>query len=325
MTGSRQNRQEFLYLSSADIAALAIGAGAIADEIARASRARAAGRVQIPPKIILRQENGAAFYAMTALAEGDGSVMKWLGNPSRNDAAGLPSFMGFMVVSDPKTGVPAALLSASDITAMRTAATSLLAARHLARQDAAVLGLAGCGAQARAHLTAIAREFPIRRVLLLGRSQTGIETMQELARTLGLAAEKVDGPEELIAQSDIVVSSVPPDAIAAPFLDARRLPAGAFVSMVDHGHSWTIEGLAPLGSLFTDDLAATADRALVDPHLKRIPVSGDLTQIGGGFRRQSVDQRIGFVFAGTALADLAAANVIVRAARERGLGTALAL
>ena len=316
-----QPGRDLLYLSEADIAGLGLSAGAIADALASTCGAHRAGRAEIPPKVILKQRDGADFFAMTACIGGSVSGVKWLGNTR---TPGFPSFMGLIVVSDSATGAPVAVLRASALTAIRTAATTLLAARYLARPDSRTIGFVGCGAQALAHLAAIAEAFSLTTVLLAGRGKEGIAAMADLAGSLGLAAETASA-DAVLARSDIVVTSVPPSAVSGPFLDANLLSAGAFLAAVDHGASLHPAGLARLDRLFTDDQEATAARAAVDPHLGEMDFAGDLGGIGDGFRRTTEAERLGFVFAGTALADLAASLAIIEAARNRKAGRLLPL
>lgn len=314
------------YLGEADIARAGVGPGEMADAIAEAFLVRGQGRVQIPPKVILKSPAGASFYAMSASVAGGVSGLKWLAATNRQaDGRTLPSFLGLAILSDSATGLPRAVLSASSITADRTAAISLLASRHLAVRDARVLGLVGCGAQARSHLRAFAGEFPLRRALLAGRGRANIDATSALARELGLDVEICDDVASLLRRSQIVTSSVPPQPGVPPILDARMVPPGGFITMVDHGASWKAEGLIGLDALYTDDVAATRDRADVEPHLAAMTIDADLTAIGSAFRRRSGEERIGFVFAGTALADLAVCKAILDRAEAKGLGTMLDL
>jgi len=323
-----QSRDQLVvrYLSEGDIAALEIAPGKMADAIGRAFEARAAGNVQIPPKVILRQPDGADFYAMTVSVSNSMSGVKWVaGNMPASSAASPPSFVGLIILSETVTGRPRAILSAASITADRTAATSLLAARHLARADAQTIGLVGSGAQARAHLRAFAAEYPLSRALLYGRGETNLAATEQLARDLGLETERCDQVETLLPRSDILISSVTPRSGMPPILDASLLPGGAFASMVDHGASWLPEATKVLDGLHTDDLAATLDRSAVEPHLQEMSIDADFSSIGGRFRRTSEEERLGFVFAGTALADLAVCEAILDAAQRSDVGVMLAL
>lgn len=314
------------YLSEGDIAALGVSPGRMADAIGKAFAARGGGRVQIPPKVMMKQHDGADFYAMTVSVANGMSAMKWVaGGGQAGVAANLPSFAGLVVMSDTASGQPLAILSASSITADRTAATSLLAARHLARADAGTIGLVGCGAQARAHLRAFAAEYPLSTALLFGRGEANLRATEGAAAELGLATKRCSELEALLRGSDIVISSITPKAGSAPMIDAGLLPSGAFASMVDHGASWMIDGTKAFSALHTDDLAATRDRSVVEPHLREMSVSSDFTNTGGAFRRVAKDDRIGFVFAGTALADLAVCQAILEAAEQAGRGTMLEL
>src|SRR5690606_1392115 len=160
----------------------------------------------------------------SASVAGGISGLKWLAaTNSEADGPAFPSFLGLAMLSDSTTGRPRAVLSASSITADRTAAISLLAARHLAVRNARVLGLVGCGAQARSHLRAFAGEFPLHRILLAGRGRANIDATSALARELGLEVEVCDDVASLLRRSQIVTSSVPPKTGASPILDARML------------------------------------------------------------------------------------------------------
>ncbi|MBZ0130092.1 MAG: ornithine cyclodeaminase family protein [Rhodobacteraceae bacterium] len=88
------------------------------------------------------------------------------GNPAR----GLSSHIGAMVMFDPETGAPAAVIDADALTAIRTAAASAAATRALAREDARVLALIGTGEQAEAHLAAIPLVRDIAEVRVTGRT-----------------------------------------------------------------------------------------------------------------------------------------------------------
>ncbi len=73
--------------------------------------------------------------------------VKWVSAFPENRGRGLPTIAGLIVLNDPETGLPLAVMDAGWITAKRTAAASALAARHLARPDSRILGILGCGVQ----------------------------------------------------------------------------------------------------------------------------------------------------------------------------------
>ena len=133
-------------------------------------------------------------------------------------------------------------------------------------------------------------------------------------------------PREVVAGSEIVVTSVPHAAIEAPFLDAAWLPPGAFVSMVDLGNSWKAETIRQLDIVAVDDIE------------QGLPDGSDPLNFVGAFDaeigdivagklagRTGAKQRTAFIFSGIGLGDAAAAALILERALEGGLGTRLPL
>ena len=119
----------------------------------------------MPPKVYLEVPNGD-FRAMPATAAGLAGI-KWVnshpGNPQR---CGLPTVMAMMIVNDPATARPLAILDGTSITGLRTASAAAVATRRLARPDACTLGVVGCGVQAANHIRAIGCVLSLDRVLL---------------------------------------------------------------------------------------------------------------------------------------------------------------
>src|SRR5678816_3487989 len=124
-------------------------------------------------------------------------------NPSR----GLDSHQGQVILADGETGELRALLDASAVTAIRTAAVSALATRLLAREDARVLAIVGTGVQARKHLESIPLVRGIERILVAGRSSEHarrfVESVSAPAPAELIAAESA---EAAVDAADIVVT-----------------------------------------------------------------------------------------------------------------------
>jgi alanine dehydrogenase len=137
--------------------------------IREAFKAMARHQTVMPPKIYLPLPGGNDFRAMPAyLARPAACGVKWVNVHPRNPCLGLPSVMAVIVLNDPATGVPLAIMDGLLITKVRTAAASAVAARTLARRDSHTVGLVGCGAQADAQLLALAECFSLRRVNVWG-------------------------------------------------------------------------------------------------------------------------------------------------------------
>ncbi|MEA2444429.1 MAG: alanine dehydrogenase, partial [Thermoleophilales bacterium] len=105
--------------------------------------AYAHGEWQMPPKVYVDVPDGD-FRAMPAQG-GELAILKWITSFPRNPARGLPVVQGMICVSRANTGEPLALLEARAVTALRTGAVAAVATQELAREDAATVGIIGCG------------------------------------------------------------------------------------------------------------------------------------------------------------------------------------
>ena len=150
-----------LYLSRDDLGALGVTMLEVVDALEAGCAAKGRGEVVMPPKLSLHGEGDDYAQVMAAtLAGGRGLGAKWVTLFPQNAARGLPVTNGLVVLSDPETGLPAAVMDAATITAWRTGASAGLAARYLARADVTRAGVVGCGVQARAAVRALAAVLP---------------------------------------------------------------------------------------------------------------------------------------------------------------------
>jgi alanine dehydrogenase len=315
-----------LYLTDADVGALAPPPGALADLVASAFREKAGGDAVAPPKSALRlNATGLYCQTMSAAVAGIGAGVKWVTLPPHAGARGLPHVSGTVILCDPDTGRIQAILEAARLTALRTAAMSLVVARHLARADSAVLALVGCGVQARAHLDALTAAFPITRVRLLARRASSAEAFATAAAREGLDFDVCTGPMAALAGADLVVSTIPAAPDLSPFLDAASVAPGALAIMVDLGRSWIPGRLDRFDVAVTDDIEQTAALAPGNPAFAALHFFGDIADLEAARLPERADagQRVAFAFAGSGIADIAAAAAILCAAREFGAGLVL--
>lgn len=302
------------YLREADVVALAPTPGELADRLATAFRQRAEGRIPMPPKAKLSDDDADTFYhSMPALVPGAAAGVKWVAGSPSNTARGLPHIQSLLLLSDPATGRPTAIIEANHLTGLRTAAISLLAARHLARRSAQRLAVIGCGLQAVTHLDALNTEFPLRMVAIHGRRAESMQRFARHAAERGLASQFCAEPVAALAGADIVVSSVPAQPGLEGFLDARALPAGALAAMVDLGRSWRSDSVAAFDRAFTDDLEQSQTLAGDNPTFASMQFSGDLGALVRGDvpGRQDHKERIAFLFPGVAFADIVIGQMLL--------------
>lgn len=233
--------------------------------------------------------------------------VKWVTVPPPQ-AAGRP-IGGVVILTDAETGATRAVMDATWITQMRTAAMTALAAETLARSRSWRLGLIGAGRQALSHLELLKMSFPtIEHVAVHTRGDC--RPILAAAERLGLAAERVADARAAVSDMDIVVSTVPAAGLEVPFIDAEWLKDGAFASLVDLGRSWFAASLAGAAVLATDDRAQS--EAL--HKAGKMPCGGPFTHslaelVCGAVEVPAGGRRI-FLFGGSGIADIAVARLV---------------
>jgi len=152
---------------------------------------------------------GGVFGIKSGFVVGDGILgLKAGGYWPGNRAAGLPPHQSTILLFDPASGRPAALIGANAITGLRTGAAGAVAAKYLARPDAASAGLIGCGAQGRRQLAALAKVRPLRRVRVWDRAPDAAAVLAaDLGPSLGVPIELAPDAEGVVRSSDIVVTA----------------------------------------------------------------------------------------------------------------------
>ncbi|HUK09046.1 MAG TPA: hypothetical protein VLX09_14320 [Stellaceae bacterium] len=319
--------EEILYLSSAAVAEAAVAPNAVREACAEAYAAKARGAVLSVPKLGISVTPAHAFHAMpVALPEAGLAAVKWVGIVPVRAGSDLPSISALVVLSDLATGRTLAVMDGDWITAARTAAMSALAAQHLARGDSESIGFIGCGVQARSHLAALRSVLPrLSRIRAYSRSEASARALVETARGMGLAGETTRAPKDAVVGVDVIVTSVPAAPGFSAFLDPDWLAPGGFASAVDLGRTWFREGLARLDHLATDNRQQSEAVGREGRLASAGPFASDLADLASGSHpgRKHAQERIMFLFAGDALADLAAARVLYETALRRGLGLRL--
>ena len=130
----------------------------VVEAVESAFKQKGLGRVQMPAKIYLyyKKYNGDLRAMPTFLEDLDISAVKIVNvhpdNPIKND---IPTVMAVIILIDPATGAPIAIIGGTTITDMRTGAAGSIAAKYLARNDSKTIGLVGAGAQARTQLMSL--------------------------------------------------------------------------------------------------------------------------------------------------------------------------
>ncbi len=193
---------------------------------------------------------------------------------------------GLMLFST-RTGALLASLDANAITRLRTAACSVIAARHLARPASATLAVFGVGVQGHAHAEQLAAAFPIAQVLLVSqRNDPAIATAVEAATGV---PTRLAGAEEAVAEADILVTASRAKTALFPGSSIRP---GTFVAAVGSSLPTTRE---------LDDTALTrASRIAVEWRTQSLKEAGDLVLAAPGVVDPAKVVELGELVAGTA-------------------------
>lgn len=140
---------------------------AVANEtVEKAFRAYSLGYAKMPPKSYLYFPKGD-LRSMPAYISGEGfdiAGIKSVNVHPQNAALHLPSVMAVIILNDPQTGFPLAVMDGTYLTSIRTGAGGAVAAKYLSRENSQVAGFVGCGAQARAQLSCLLEVRDIRKI-----------------------------------------------------------------------------------------------------------------------------------------------------------------
>ena len=314
-----------LLLDRGDVAAV-LTPEACLGAVAEALAAHAIGAV--PPAGILGfPVDGGGFHVKVAAA---GSYFaakinaNFPGNPVRS---GLPTIQGIVLLCDARDGRPLALMDSGEITRLRTAAATAAAARVLARSDASVAAICGCGAQALPQLLALRGVLPIVRAVVHDvDAGCAARFAHEVAASLGLPITVAASPAEAAAVADVVITCTPS---REPLLRRAEVRPGTFVAAVGADAPEKRELAADLvGSarVVVDSVAQCAEIGELHHALAEGAIgAGDAVELGAvlaGIRsgRQTREEVAIFDSTGVALEDVAAAAAAYERALASGRG-----
>jgi alanine dehydrogenase len=324
---------ELTYLNGADVDALALTDAEILDAVRSVLAAQGRGETVIEPRTHLFPRGATGHFNVLRGATPDHAGVKVVGDYVENHRLGLPSELALLLLMDPLTGVPAAILDATAITEMRTGAVTAIGAEQLARRDSRVLGHIGARGTAYWNVRLLARVLPdLQEVRVHSRRPESREGFAErLRRDLGLDVRAVDSWEECVRGADVVVEAsrlteptallrtdwISPGALVVPYgtVSAVELSLTDIMDMIVVD-DWGQAGSGPLGAL----------RAHVDSgRLSRENLHAELGEIVAGAKRgrERAQDTILFWHRGLSITDVALGEALLVKARERGLGMEL--
>jgi ornithine cyclodeaminase len=295
--------------------------------------ALAAGKVHLPLRTIIRPPDAAGLMGlMPSYISGDRAafglkaICIFPGNPAR----GKDSHQGAVLLFSADTGELLAIMNASAITAIRTAAVSAVATDSLAREDACDLAIIGSGIQARSHLAAMSQVRGIKRCRIASRQiQHAREFVEEMRGEFSFPLEPITSVEEALAGADLIVTVT---SAAEPVVRREWISPGAHLNVVGSSTPKAREvdsATMAASSLFVDRrestiseagdyLFAVRDGAIGPDHIR-----AEIGEVLKGDKpgRTSSEEITLFKSLGLAIEDLAAADYLYRRAGELNAGT----
>lgn len=319
-----------LYLSQADVAAVGLTMAEIIEVLERAFHEKGEGRTEMPPKPGIHPGGGDDFiHAMPAsIPVLKSAGVKWVSGFLENPKRGLPYITGLLILNDVETGLPLSVMDCVWITAKRTGAATAVAARYLARAEASIVGVLGCGVQGRSNLEALNVLFPLKRVMAYDiDGEVGRRYADEMAARFDLEVVPVAAPREAVSGCDIVVTAGPILREPHRTIQAGWLSEGAFASLVDFDSYWHPDAMREADKFCTDDVAQLRHYQEVGYFQDIPPVHGDLGELVTRKKpgRETPQERTMTANLGLAIDDMAVAPLLYRRAVEKGIGTWLPL
>jgi alanine dehydrogenase len=304
---------------------------ALRDAVGAALADLSEGRASMPTRIAaLIPERDALLAVMPAYLPGAGALTTKLVSlfPHNTDR---PTHQAVIVAFDPLTGTPAALMDGEAITAARTAAGSALATDLLARKDAAVLAVLGAGVQARAHLRALPRVRRFREIVVAARDAAKASALaREIAAQTG-ASTRAASFSDAVRAADVVCACT---HSADPVVRRESLRDGTHVNSVGYNTAGReVDGETVAAALVVVESRAAALAPppggsndllwpIRDGLIDATHVHAELGELVSGARpgRADATQLTLYKSVGVAVEDAAAAALVLRLARERGVG-----
>lgn len=288
--------------------------------------ALARGELYQPLRSVARPPNAKGFIGLMPAHRGEPEsayALKEIVVTPDNPKRGLDAHQGSVLLHDGLTGELVAVLNASPVTEIRTAAVSAVATRALAREGVRRVAVLGAGVQARAHVQAMRAALDDPEIRVWARN---VEAAERLAGEVGaVVAPSVDAA---LFGTEVVCTAT---AAKEPIVEKRWLSPGAHVNAVGaFGDARELDTETVAGSSFFVDRRdsalneggdyglAAAEGAIGPDHIR-----AELGEVLAGMHpgREREDELTVFKSYGIGIEDLYAAELVVRRARERGAGT----
>jgi len=319
---------EVLLLGRSEIKGL-ISMGEALKAVEHSFRLKTEGGTIMPPKLYLNlPQYQGDFRAMPVYIDGSAGV-KWVSVYPNNWKQNLPSIVATIILCDPSTGYPLALMDGTYITNVRTGAAGGVAVKYLARRDSSVIGFIGAGTQAKTQLLAISEVLPrIKEVKVFDLHQdTSLKYAKEMGAILNLNIRPVETIEEA-TEADIVVATTPS---RTPIVKKQHIRPGTHINAIGADAKGKQELEADLltgAKIIVDDIEQASHSGEINVPLsegviKVEDIYGTLGEVVANIKkgRENDEEITIFDSTGLAIQDIICAKMVYDKAKTKGAPT----
>ena len=324
---------ELIYLSRKDVEDLDMTMKEVLAAVDNGFRLKGLGKTEMPPKPGIHPRPNAFIHAMPAyVQEVESAGLKWVGGYPSNPDKGLPYITGLLVLNDPATGIPIAVMDCAWITAMRTGASVGVAAKYLARPDSRAAAILGCGVQARTSLMALVETLPqLKDVRCCDAFPAATKRFMD---EMGKRFPKLNfifcaSPVDMMKGADVIVTAIPIVAKPKPPLEAGMLKTGGLGISLDYDSAWTSAAMKECDRFCSDDVGQLLSTKEHGVYFSGIPqrIYADLGELAAGKKKGRIKdcEKIFAMNMGIAVDDMVTAKVLYERAVKTGIGVRLPL
>jgi alanine dehydrogenase len=296
----------------------------------------AKGRVKMPPVMHLdvSQYNGEVDIKSGYIEDLGLIGTKIASGFYENYKLGLPPGVAVIILMDLKTGIPLAIMDGTYVTAYRTGAAGAVAAKVLARKDSKIIGVVGAGTQARMQILALREIFSLKKIKVWDINTTGRDKyVEEMSEQLKIQIEPVEDIKDAVIEADIIVTVTPS---RKALVMKEWIQEGVHINAIGADGPGKQE-LDPfivkradkvvVDSLNQCRIIGEIQHALADGLITEDDVYAEIGQILIGEKkgRETSEEITLFDATGLAAQDIAAANIVFKQAKEKGIGRVVSL
>lgn len=296
----------------------------MADALSRFST----GQAYQHPRITADPPGHGGRVLIMPAASGDTFGLKMLSMFPRAGEKNLPGVQGVVILLDAVHGQPLAVIDATVVTEIRTAAVSALATERLAPAGATTLGVIGSGVQARGHLLGLAKVRPWESIKLYGRTAAKAHALAEWAGEQGIKVEVVGSAAEAVRDAEVVctVTSDSEPVLQDGDIAGRNVHINAVGAF---GAEWreAPSALVARSRIIVDSRESALREAgdvmipIQEGLLGEDAIAAELGEVLAGTARGRIGDEVTFFKSlGLPIEDVVACDMVYRRAVERGAG-----